>query len=53
MLIIGCEFHTGYQQIAMMDTEAGELVMRLQRSHQNVVVLALANRLVRMAWGYF
>jgi hypothetical protein len=26
MLIIGCDFHTRYQQIAMMDSESGELV---------------------------
>ena len=28
MLIIGCGFHTRYQQIAMMDTGTGELVER-------------------------
>jgi transposase len=28
MMIIGCDFHTRYQQIAMMDTETGELVER-------------------------
>src|SRR3979490_2297913 len=28
MLIIGCDSHTRYQQIAMMDTETGELVER-------------------------
>jgi len=28
MLIVGCDFHTRYQQIAMMDTETGELVER-------------------------
>jgi hypothetical protein len=28
MKIIGCDFHTRYQQIAMMDTETGELVER-------------------------
>src|SRR5438445_4953798 len=26
MLIIGCDFHTRFQQIAMMDTTTGELV---------------------------
>jgi len=26
MLIIGCDFHTRYQQIAMMDTGTGELL---------------------------
>jgi len=34
MLIIGCDFHTRYQQIAMMDTDTGELVeQRLE--HEN------------------
>ena len=28
MRIIGCDFHPRYQQIAMMDTETGELVER-------------------------
>jgi transposase len=28
MLIIGCDFHTRFQQIAMMDTKKGELVER-------------------------
>ena len=28
MLIIGCDFHTRFQQIAMMDTTTGELVKR-------------------------
>ncbi len=26
MMIIGCDLHTRYQQIAMLDTETGELV---------------------------
>ena len=26
--IIGCDFHPGYQQIAMLDTETGELVKK-------------------------
>ena len=34
MLIIGCDFHTRYQQIAMIDTETGELVER-RLEHQN------------------
>jgi hypothetical protein len=29
MLIIGCDFHTRYQQIAMMDEATGELTERL------------------------
>jgi len=28
MMIIGCDFHTRYQQIAMMDESTGELVER-------------------------
>ena len=28
MLIIGCDFHSRFQQIAMVDTESGELVER-------------------------
>jgi len=28
MLIIGCDFHTRYQQIAMMDEVTGELTER-------------------------
>ena len=28
MMIIGCDLHTRYQQVAMLDTETGELVER-------------------------
>ncbi len=28
MKIIGCDFHPSFQQIAMLDTETGELVER-------------------------
>ncbi len=28
MLIIGCDYHPGFQQIASVDTETGELVER-------------------------
>jgi transposase len=34
MLIVGCDFHTRYQQIAMLDRESGELVER-QLEHGN------------------
>jgi transposase len=34
MMIIGCDFHTRYQQIAMMDEATGELVER-RLEHQN------------------
>jgi predicted flap endonuclease-1-like 5' DNA nuclease len=28
MLIIGCDFHTRFQQIAMVDTTTGEMIER-------------------------
>ena len=28
MLIIGCDFHSRFQQIAMLDTETGEVIER-------------------------
>jgi hypothetical protein len=28
MLIIGCDFHSRFQQVAMVDTETGELIER-------------------------
>jgi hypothetical protein len=34
MMIIGCDLHTRYQQIAMLDTETGELVQR-RLEHEN------------------
>jgi hypothetical protein len=34
MKIIGCDFHTRYQQIAMLDDETGELVQR-RLEHEN------------------
>jgi transposase len=34
MLIIGCDFHSRFQQIAMVDTETGELVKR-RLEHSN------------------
>jgi transposase len=34
MLIIGCDFHSRFQQIAMVDTETGELVKR-RLAHSN------------------
>jgi transposase len=34
MMIIGCDFHPRYQQIAMMDTETGELTER-RLEHEN------------------
>jgi hypothetical protein len=34
MMIIGCDFHTRYQQIAMMDEATGELTER-RLDHQS------------------
>lgn len=34
MLIIGCDLHTRYQNVAMVDTETGEIVER-QLVHEN------------------
>jgi transposase len=34
MLIIGCDFHTRYQQIAMMNSDTGELIER-RLNHEN------------------
>jgi hypothetical protein len=34
MMIIGCDFHTRYQQIAMLDDATGELTER-RLEHEN------------------
>ena len=34
MLIMGCDYHTRYQQVALLDTETGELVER-RLEHEN------------------
>jgi hypothetical protein len=34
MIIIGCDFHTPYQQIAMADDETGELLLERRLDHQ-------------------
>ena len=39
MKIIGCDFHPRYQQIAMMDTDTGELVER-RLEHESKQALA-------------
>jgi transposase len=44
MLIIGCDFHTRYQQIAMMDTDTGELVEE-RLEHENGEAHAFYRRL--------
>ena len=34
MLIIGCDFHARFQQIAMLETETGEVIER-RLEHEN------------------
>src|SRR5258708_3897007 len=48
MMIIGCDFHPRYQQIAMMDTETGELVER-RLEHESEQALAFYARLPKPA----
>ena len=51
MMIIGCDLHTRYQQIAMLDTETGELVeRRLERENgeARAFYATLAGRRVRV-----
>ena len=35
MIIIGCDFHTRYQQIAMADDETGELLLERCLDHES------------------
>jgi len=35
MLIIGCDFHTRYQQIAMANDETGEVLVERRLDHEN------------------
>jgi hypothetical protein len=35
MMIIGCDFHTRYQQIAMAEDSTGELLLERRLDHQN------------------
>ncbi|HKV23100.1 MAG TPA: hypothetical protein VJN93_00775, partial [Candidatus Acidoferrum sp.] len=40
MLIIGCDFHTRYQQIAMANSETGELLLERRLEHGSGQALA-------------
>jgi hypothetical protein len=40
MLIIGCDFHTRYQQIAMANDETGELLLERRLDHESGEALA-------------
>jgi hypothetical protein len=35
MMIIGCDFHTRYQQIAMADDQTGELLLERRLEHES------------------
>jgi hypothetical protein len=35
MIIIGCDFHTRYQQIAMANDETGELLLERRLDHES------------------
>jgi hypothetical protein len=35
MIIIGCDFHTRYQQIAMANDATGELLLERRLDHQS------------------
>ena len=52
MLIIGCDFHTRYQQIAMMDEATGELTER-RLEHENGEARRVLRQLARSqrAWA--
>src|SRR5271154_5782237 len=57
MMIIGCDFHSRFQQIAMLDTETGEVTER-RLEHENgearafYAALAKAARIGIEATGY-
>lgn len=43
MKIVGCDLHTRYQQIAMLDAETGELVERRLEHESGEVSAAIAD----------
>jgi len=45
MLIIGCDFHTRYQQIAMAEDATGELIVERRLDHENGEALAFYRNL--------
>jgi hypothetical protein len=47
MMIIGCDFHPRYQQIAMMDTATGELVERRLEHEMRWLLVEAAQTAVR------
>jgi len=52
MLIIGCDFHTRYQQIAMAKEETSELLLERRLDHQSGEAHAFYRGLqAPCAWG--
>jgi len=51
MKIIGCDFHTRYQQIAMLDEETGELVER-RLEHENGEAHSFYRRVAQVNSGF-
>jgi hypothetical protein len=51
MMIIGCDLHTRYQQIAMLDTETAELVER-RLEHESGEARHFCAALARSRHGY-
>ena len=54
MMIIGCDLHTRYQQIAMLDTETGELVERRlehESGEARAFYTALSGRVAQVSAG--
>src|SRR6266436_5977285 len=45
MLIIGCDFHTRYQQIAMAEETTGELLLEQRLDHESGATRAFYRRL--------
>ena len=48
MLIIGCDYHLSYRQIALLDTQTGELVER-RLQHEGGEAREFYSRLARGA----
>ena len=41
MMIVGCDFHTRYQEIAIAEDSTGELLLERRLEHQNGKASAL------------
>ncbi len=50
MIIIGCDFHTRYQQIAMANDETGELLLERRPDHESGEAQAFYRSLQGGGW---